>query len=223
MVGINITKMVNVPAWYLSVLLICGYFVFYLLYNYKKVFVEFICPIFIIVVGTWFYRNFGYLKHSALGENTTIGIYWNSPLFLGGAMVCIGVLVYYIFKNGLLFHNKKIIRILEVVFLLGVPVLAIVYRFTSYDFLMVAMLIMGVMFAFFNGSCQLAGNSFIKYMSRLSYPLYLNHNMFRELIPCYIEDFSIIVYICYLVLVTLYSMLTMLIIDKITHVKERKY
>lgn len=83
MIGLNLKKMVNVPTWYLSVLLICSYIIYFLITNYKKLFVEFLSPIFVIVVLTWFYRNYGYLNHSSLGDRTT-GIYWNIPLILGG-------------------------------------------------------------------------------------------------------------------------------------------
>lgn len=95
MIGLNIKKMVNVPTWYLSVLLICSYIIYFLITNYKKIFVEFLSPIFVIVVLTWFYRNYGYISHSSLGDRT-IGIYWNIPLVLGGCMMCIGVIIYYL-------------------------------------------------------------------------------------------------------------------------------
>ena len=222
MIGINVTKMINVPTWYLSVLLISSYVIYFLYQNYKKLFVGLICPATIVIIGTWFYRNLGYLSHSVLGESTTTGIYWNRPLFLGFAMMCLGVVGYELLRQGLSLNMGGFCRIIEVILFLSVPIGAIIFRFTSFDFVMVAMLFIGIVQGFRNGTCKLAESRVIKYLSRLSYPLYLNHNMFRELIPCYVKQFSVAVFVIYLVLVTLYSMLTMLIIDKVIISIERK-
>ena len=94
MVGLNITNMVNVPTWYISVMLLAGYVIYFLLKSYRKMFVEFIAPISVVVVFAWFYRNIGFLSHSTLGENITTGIFMNRPLLLGYMVMTIGVMLY---------------------------------------------------------------------------------------------------------------------------------
>lgn len=93
MIGLNIKQMVNVPTWYLSVLIISSYFIYYLLQNHKKFFVQLGIPLVLLIVGSWFYRNYGYLCHSSLGDVTS-DIYWNQPLLLGVMVMSIGVLAY---------------------------------------------------------------------------------------------------------------------------------
>ena len=222
MVGLNILHMINVPTWYLSVLLIGGYVIYFMLLNYKKIFVEILCPSFIIVVYSWFYRTYGFLSHSSLGSEITTGIYWNRPLLIGISTMCLGVIGYELLKISQCRHifSEGGQRIFEFILLLSIPLLALVLRRTVYDFVFVGVLFCGVLFAFSNGSFKLSQNKVIIYFSKLSYPLYLNHNMFRELLPIYVKQFSILVLLGYVVMVTLYSMVTMLIID--TTIKNRK-
>lgn len=221
MVGLNMLHMINVPTWYLSVLLIGGYVIYFMLLNYKKLFVELLCPSVVIVVFSWFYRTYGFLSHGSLGSEITTGIYWNRPLLIGISTMCLGVIGYELLKISQCRHNFCWgQRIFEFILLLSIPLLALVLRRTVYDFVFVGVLFCGVLFAFSNGSFKLSQNKVIIYFSKLSYPLYLNHNMFRELLPIYVKQFSILVLLGYLAVVTLYSMVTMLIIDTI--IKNRK-
>ena len=102
---LNILHMINVPTWYLSVLLIGGYVIYFMLLNYKKLFVEILCPSFIIVVYSWFYRTYGFLSHSSLGSEITTGIYWNRPLLIGSATMCLGVIGYELLKTSKCRHD----------------------------------------------------------------------------------------------------------------------
>lgn len=219
MFGLNISHMVNVPTWYLSVLLMAGYIIYFLYQNYKKLYIGLVCPVSIIIIFTWFFRNYGFINHSSLGKEITTGIYWNRPFLLGFSMMCLGVEAFEInndvgkrFRGGENHYIKM--RVIEIMMLASVPILAIFFRKTFLDYVMVVMIFIGVALAFGNGGAVLAQNKGIKYFSRLSYPLFLNHNMFRELFPSYAQ-FSIHTYLVYLVLVTVYSMFTMLIIDKL--------
>lgn len=99
MVGVNLMEMINVPTWYLSVLLISSYIIYFMLVNYQKVFIELIAPAVIVIIGTWFYRNYGYLSHSSLGKDITREIYWNQPLFLGFSLMSIGILAFKAYKK----------------------------------------------------------------------------------------------------------------------------
>lgn len=216
MVGVNLTEMINVPTWYISVLLIGGYIIYFMIDNYKKLFIELLAPACIVVIGTWFYRNYGYLRLSALGSDITKGIYWNEPLFLGFALLSVGVLTFNVYKK-LLSHplGGVFARAAEIMLLGSIPLISLVRIRTYWDFFMVFMMSIGIALSFANGSCVLAENRFVKYISRLTYPLYLNHNMFRILLPYYIKNFSIVVCMIYLLAITVYSMLTMWITDLI--------
>lgn len=223
MIGINLTAMVNVPTWYLSVLLLSGYLIYFLYQNFEKLFVELICPISVIVILSWFYRNCGILDHTSLGESCTTGIYWNRPFLLGFAMMCLGVIGYRLYSlySGVC-RWSGLAHIFETTFLITVPLLACLYRRTPLDFIMIGMVFLGIISAFGNCSSKIFQNKIVRYFSRLSYPVYLNHNMFRVLFPCYIKTYSTWLLLEYLIMVTLYSMLTMMIIEKIKKLYERK-
>lgn len=227
MTGLNLRHMINVPTWYISVLFLCSYVIYFLYKDYKKLFVQLISPCWIIVIFSWFYRNYGYLSHSSLGDEVTTGIYWNRPFLLGLSMMGIGVLSFeYLKYRHELFvkggvEHKLLCRTIEICVLIPIPVLTIIFKYTPFDYVIVIMLSIGITFGFGNGKCRIANNKIIKYFSRLSFPLYLNHNMFRELIPYFMPEFSILALFGYLIVVTLYSMLTMFCIDSITKYYEK--
>lgn len=213
MIGLNLTQMVNVPTWYISVILISGYVIYFMLINYRRLYIELLTPAWIVIIFTWFFRNYGNLRLSSLGPDITVGIYWNLPLIFGSAMLGLGVLLYYLPIKRICGGGINIC--LEVVLMLSVPILAMIYRYTWYDYIMVLFLSIGIKLSFHNGCFALYDNKSIRYVSRLSYPLYLNHNMFRELFPYYIKKFSIVALLVYLLIVTCYSIFTMSIVDYI--------
>ena len=94
MSGMNLTTLINVPTWYLSVLLISSFIYYYIYKNYKKALIEFVIPMFLLIVGAWFYRTYGCLSHSTLGNDITIGVWWNRPLLIGCGMMGIGILIF---------------------------------------------------------------------------------------------------------------------------------
>lgn len=106
MAGTNPDSLLNVPTWYISVLLIASYIIFYLYKNHRKLYVEFIVPVFLLVVGAWFYRNCGCLSHSTLGSDITTGVYWNRPLLLGFGMMSIGILLYEMYIKCQCIENR---------------------------------------------------------------------------------------------------------------------
>lgn len=67
----------------------------------------------------------------------------------------------------------------------------------------VAMMVVGILFSLQNERlAYMVKGKVGVYLLRLSWPVYLNHNMFREIIPEYI-GFSLKSYVIYLILVVL--------------------
>ena len=227
MLGLNLDKMINVPTWYLSVLLFGGFLIIYFLKNHKKMYYEFAAPLFIVILISWFYRKEGYLNHSTLDNDVTTGIYWNRPLFLGLMLMMLGTMLFY-FNNrkaeGRVIKNRGSINILIEVVCLIVPVILAVKRgYSQWDFLYVAMMAVGIQFSLQNERlAHVVKGKVGAYLLRLSWPVYLNHNMFRLIIPEYI-GFSLKSYVIYLVLVILYSMLTMSIVEQIERKGKKRW
>ena len=113
-------------------------------------------------------------------------------------------------------------RTFEILLMIIPMVAALFFSHKVIDYLLVIMMSFGVMFGFKNGECKLAKYRTVRYLSKLSFPIYLNHNMFRELAPYYFDKFSIICLIGYLILITIYSMITMYIVDNTVNFFERK-
>lgn len=224
MAGVNLTTLINVPTWYISVLLIASFFIFYLYKFHRRLYVEFIIPLFCLITGSWFWRNYGNLRHSTLGLDITEGIYWNKPLLIGFGMLSIGVLIYEIFKkvniSECVFGGGW--RVIECLLLIGSMILAMLFKHNVTDFAFVTMIALGVLIAFINGECKWADNGVIKYFSKLSFSIYLNHNMFREVAPYYASECNIWVFVGYLFTITVYSMLTMFIVNEFIKFYERK-
>lgn len=110
-VGLNVNQWINVPTWYLSVLLLGDFFLYYLLQHHKTILENFLLPAIIIVVYVKQYNTNGYLSHG-LGAT---GIYWNSALFLGIATMGAGVLLYKASNYAIKYiSNRRIVsRIVE--------------------------------------------------------------------------------------------------------------
>lgn len=219
MIGVNIKHMVNVPTWYISVMLLAGYIIYFLLINHRKLFVHFVVPISIIMIISWFYRNIGFLSHSTLGENITTDLYMNRPLILGYMIMSIGVILYeYTSRTNILGGRKVEIAI----FLLAI-VLSCIKRIVWIDCVVIILLAYGIAIGVSGKECSLAKYKMSKYLGKIAFPMYLNHNLFRELMPYYFMEFHVYLLILYLMVVTIYSVVTLEIVNCLKKYIERRF
>lgn len=214
MAGLKLTNMINVPTWYLSVLIIGGFFVYFLLLNYKKIFLEFLAPLCILVTFSYLYRENGMLQVSALGGSE--GIF--SPIFARGiSEICVGILIYFELKNKVIhsgnwFDSNVACLIRRLCFIIVIG--GSLFRgYSKMDFIYFCFLTVGVIFLFGNskGVCV---RQWMCNTEKLIFSMYVNHNVFRELAPAIIRDCSVVVVVGYLILVTVYSKVTYTMIDK---------
>lgn len=94
----------------------------------------------------------------------------------------------------------------------GVIMGGLIWRKTAFDFLALGLIFIGCLIAFSMDDCVLSHNKLVKFFSSLSFPLFLNHNMFRILWPEYFTC-SIMSFIIYIIVVTLYSVATMFMVN----------
>lgn len=229
MSGLNLKSMINVPAWYLSDLVIAGYFLYTLLRNYKAAFLYLLAPLAVLIIYTYFYRYVGCIQYSALGEGVVKGIYGNFPLLRGIADMSVGILLYYLQadKGGIRIWDKlsgKAVFILEFLCYGFVIATSYFYSRTSLDFLYIVILSIAVSISYFHKINMGAKYyRFLEYGARLCYPMFLNHNMFRKLLPQFVLELSGGLVLLYLITVTLYSMATMAVVDKtVDRIKNRR-
>ncbi len=67
MAGLNLEDMLNIPTWYLSVLIIAGFFLFALLLKDKIFYLNLFAPACILMIFSYLWRNQGMLQVPALG------------------------------------------------------------------------------------------------------------------------------------------------------------
>ena len=167
-------------SWYISALLICGFFLYFLLQNYEKFTVEFLIPLCIMVFYSWFYRNGAILDFTIAGEMT--GFYTNGALMRGVTGMGLGVIAArlnsYLQKNA---RNILLWKGLGVAGFLLVIVWSFMKGYTYNDFPMAFILCICVAIGFLPNQ-KIKIPSVIKYWSKATLGVYLVHDAFRTYI-----------------------------------------
>lgn len=174
---------INYPLWYLSVLVIGGYFIYYLLNDKEKTFINIGAPAVIILFFT-------YLS----GTTESIEV-WDTfyciyiPFFRGIADMCIGVLVY---RLGEYKEKHKINRNLLNTIEIAAVILAVIILFSEihldYYFLIIISIVIysgfdqqGILYK------KLNFDVFGK-IGGVSYAMYLNHVLIISVFNAFVND-----------------------------------
>ena len=167
-------------SWYISALLICGFFLYFLLQNYEKFTVGFLIPLCIMVFYSWFYRNGAILDFTIAGEMP--GFYTNGALMRGVTGMGLGVIAArlnsYLQKNA---RNILLWKGLGVAGFLIVIVWSFMKGYTYNDFPMAFILCICVAIGFLPNQ-KIKIPSVIKYWSKATLGVYLVHDAFRTYI-----------------------------------------
>lgn len=202
-------KIYNFPTWYISVLIIIGYLIYYLLENHKKIFLELIAPTAILFIYGYYSIN---TRHIDVGSKVDFGI--KSGLLRGFAGMSLGCLCYKVYKqNKLYIENKSIssdkLNIIKLLCFGLVITLATLKRHTENDFIMVVALAIGVTISFLtNESRNKSIDNILIFLGRLSYPIFLNHALLRILFLKYIPEKGNIMFFIFIIVTILYSYAT---------------
>ena len=212
----------NSVTWYISVLLLLGYVIWYLLDHKKDAFIKFISPILVVLIYSYLYRTYGYL-----GEHyETIGFLFNSALLRGFAGLSVGVIAFYL-KKRIKVNASKWFGYLPDVCFLSVIVLAAFCNATPWDFLFAFLLAVGVFFSFYNGNqciaVKLYDNKAVKYLSGISLSIYLNHKIFRSIWKYLFPTESMIMYVAYLLFIIIFSTMIKIVVTHITNKLRTHY
>lgn len=211
---------VNAILWYLSIVIIAGYIIFYLLrYEWYR---ELIVPLSVILIYAYFYRTGGGTTDRVMKVS---GFFMNEALLRGLAGMNLGIICYR-FREHIENKYKRYtcFKMIEILGGIVVIVASALRGYTQYDFLYIVILFFVVSFAFLPSTDAYKngrGNRIILYFSRLSYVLYLNHVLFTGyIIPYFFGNELtgrriISVMIVYLFLITVYSVLFKWIVDGI--------
>lgn len=207
MTGIEATFL-NGQTWYVSVLIIVGYFIYYLLSSHNKMFLQFIAPFSIIMIYYYYSANVGNID--VWFQVTGI----KSGLLRGWAGMCLGCVCYMANKKLKSYSFKSVtyslLNITQIVCFVSVIVFSIFKNHTQKDFILILFLAIGIVLAFLNEGFlkRILNNKVIKYLGRLSYPIFLNHLTIMYVFARYIPNQTFVIFPIYVIVVIMYSIFT---------------
>lgn len=203
----------NYPSWYLSVLIIGGYFLYYAISKSKDDFVKFFAPMIIIFTYTLLVSD-----GKCIEDWTTKGFIY-MPLLRGLADMCVGIIIYEIckVKNRTEKKNNGIFYLMEIISFTGILYILIAKNnYDMYAILFIIFLIYScfnkesIIYKFLN--LKVFGN-----ISKYMYPIYLNHALFvsihNKLNRILNYKISLVITLIGLVI---YSIITYKIVNKIS-------
>lgn len=194
----------NSQTWYLSVLLILGYLIWFLLRKEKSIYTELIAPFSILLIYAYLYRVYGNLSE----HRETVGFFLNSAMLRGFAAINVGILTFYLAKSLKRTWHVWYKIASDCCLLLAILASAQDYK-SVYDFLYVPILAVGVAFAFAdNHEYPYFNNVIVEKLAKISIAIYLNHKMFRAVFVNIFPHLNAVVYIIYLIVITVFSVLT---------------
>ena len=219
-VGLNksTSEFVNSQTWYVSVLLVVGYIIWYLAKKHKKFYVEFVAPLSIVFIYAYLFRTYGNVDE----HHATQGFFLNAAMLRGFAAMNCGVLAYYGVQRinsragGVTTNSKRRWALLSDAGFILVIAGAAYYNRTTYDFVFVAMLAGALILAFAEDTPhRYFDNKVIAILAELSFPIYLNHKMFRTVFKMVFPKLTLPVYLLYFVVITVYSAFTWWLVYKV--------
>lgn len=188
MVGLNQEIYFNSVAWYVSALLIVGYFIYYMVLNHKKFYVQFVCPLSVILIYSFYYRIYTGMEM----WGNSIGFWQHDALLRAFAGMNMGILSYQLCNKISRINFTKAVRyaldIAEIACFLFIIIYTAVVHNTDNDYAMLIFMALGVALAFGHRECNIIfNNKVINYLSGLTYALYLNHaimlSFFKRVAP----------------------------------------
>lgn len=176
------TPLINLTAWYISVLMISSLVLFALLKWAKKIFLMVLAPV--MIAGGLIYL---YLSTGNLDAITMVGGFKNNTALVRGiAEMCLGVYAYLLHRKVLTIKltDRTVLaaKLIGATLFGSVAVLSIRYGLMKLDFLYLCFIWVGVIIAFIpwkEGACP-GVKKVLFSLSNVSLNVYLLHNAFRE-------------------------------------------
>lgn len=169
---------INPPTWYISVIIICGYVMFYMLTKHRDALVKIIAPICLVIGFSYIYRNIGSMD----AVKDTFGVYGNTPLIRGFLDMCLGM---YAVKVTEFLQSKVektwILKLVANVLLIITLLSGAFSEQTSNDFAFIGILFVIIAIGFIPRK-RFAIDGFIEKFSSITLNIYLIHEVFRSYI-----------------------------------------
>lgn len=211
--GLKGFRLFNYPAWYISAMLIVGYFIYALLEVNEKRFVKLYMPLAVLGIYCFFSKNaenidvWGGAKILDISDALMRAL---AGMSLGGICYCTSHLI----------KEKQLSRIVRLLLSIGelAAFLFSIYLMnqkghTQIDFYIILLLAVGVTLSFSEQTIltKLLSKQFVIWIGKLSYPMFLNQIFVIYLIGAYLKNLSystgIIIFMIMLVVISLIELL----------------
>lgn len=220
-VGLGLETMINVSTWYLSVMFLGEWIIFYFLNKHRKLFYELVAPLVILIVFSCMYRRVGCLQYEFLGQISNDGIYINFPFMRGLMEICFGTILFEVLRLIEIKQFRISVGLTFSIILVIIITLSSFYCYkTKYDFILLILIVAVVGISLNTPVPKLP--KFIIGLDKLTYSLFLNHEIFRSIFPKVFTNLNVTVWIIYYVVVIAFSFLSMYVVEKILAIMKRK-
>lgn len=209
----------NGVTWYISVLLICSYFIRLLLDLAYDLFVYGIAPFAVICIYGYFYHTFGTVH---IITQSSVFPFVMDGVFRGVAGMCLGVISHQLWNK--VNHSRlkeKVFSILQISGMIGllfVIVASFLKASSHLDFYYIFLLSWSIVaLSFDRGNLgKLFSSRLFLWLGSLSYPIYLNQYLIENVYKKFFSSYPNFVVFPSLVIVTiLYAIVTQNIVNKI--------
>ena len=197
-------NLLNPTLWFLSVMIICGYFIYYGIKEHEKIFLQLVAPLLMLGMLSLLYCNVGHTDVPVQMEGETL----NYPLFRGFTEMMLGVygakLNAYVIKE----HPMKYAGLFGDAIICLATLISVLWGHTRVDFIVMFLMFFGVALAFSEREEGILTGSLIQKWAEITLELYLVHELFRTyVIPYWLPPSEqparqILTVVVYLLLVT---------------------
>lgn len=205
----------NYPAWQLCTIIICGYFIYTMLYYCEKLSTELIFPVLFIFFETYW----------IIGRDpfAVLAGFIPSTLARGFAMMALGVLIYKFSESSVYAHMKSKKLLYNIFSLFVIAGLFIFKLYNGIHIIGMAVIVL-YLYNIESWANILLNRSIFKGCGKLSYSIYLNHAVVIYCIRNFIDLLSTrynisvsfnVACIVFGVVLTLYSVFTIWLVNKI--------
>jgi len=214
----------NFQVWYLSVLLLMGIFIYYMLEKHEYLFCSVIAPMSIILIYGYIYKNC-----KSFNTGNMVGNFLNEYYLRGYADMCVGIVVYQLVKYLTKYSFKVCFFIItKIIELLCFTIFAVGTYYwgnSKNDVWWILILIIGITSSFIQSNTNILSLELFKKISNLTYAMYLNHIFINMILNEFgIKNYSIFNMLMYLLILLMYSVITNYVVIKITDkINDLKY
>ena len=212
----------NYPLWQMCTMIISGYFIYGLLYKNEKLAREFILPAAILMIRA-------YLEVCEDGWGTEL--FFHAPLLRAFSLLSIGVLTYYFTTTSYYQYIKSKKLLFNLASIFG---FLSIYTPDGYHniYLITFLFLLLAMYDPDSWVNKLLNRKIFRHFGQLSVAVYLNHAMVIDLLKDQVFPLvfgtaeslsvSLIKHVIFLVVLTVYSVFTINIVNKLVHAFRQK-